>query len=104
MAFCRAVSNLINNALIHGGNCFISVEAQEGLITILIDDDGDGIPKDMRRAALKPFARDINAKTTSGGIGLGLAIAHEAAMSHGGELLLGDAPQGGLRVRLQLPI
>ena len=107
MAFCRAISNLINNALIHGGNCFISVEAQEGLITILIDDDGDGIPKDMRRAALKPFARDINAKTSAsdtGGIGLGLAIAHEAAMSHGGELLLGDAPQGGLRVRLQLPI
>ena len=61
----------------------------------------------MRRAALKPFARDINAKTSAsdtGGIGLGLAIAHEAAMSHGGELLLGDAPQGGLRVRLQLPI
>ena len=104
MAFCRAISNLINNALIHGGNCFISVEAQEGLITILIDDDGDGIPKDMRRAALKPFARDINGKTSAGGIGLGLAIAHEAAMSHGGELLLGDAPQGGLRVRLQLPI
>ncbi len=109
MAFCRAISNLINNALIHGGNCFVSVEAQEGLITILIDDDGDGIPKDMRRAALKPFARDINAKTSTsdtsaGGIGLGLAIAHEAAMSHGGELLLGDAPQGGLRVRLQLPI
>ena len=107
MAFCRAVSNLISNALIHGGNCFISVEAQEGLITILIDDDGDGIPKDMRRAALKPFARDINNKASAsdtGGIGLGLAIAHEAAMSHGGELLLGDAPQGGLRVRLQLPI
>ena len=107
MAFCRAISNLINNALIHGGNCFISVEAQEGLITILIDDDGDGIPKDMRRAALKPFARDINNKASAsdtGGIGLGLAIAHEAAMSHGGELLLGDAPQGGLRVRLQLPI
>ena len=107
MAFCRAISNLISNALIHGGNCFISVEAQEGLITILIDDDGDGIPKDMRRAALKPFARDINNKASAsdtGGIGLGLAIAHEAAMSHGGELLLGDAPQGGLRVRLQLPI
>ena len=104
MAFCRAVSNLINNALIHGGNCFVSVEAQEGLITILIDDDGDGIPKTMRRAALKPFARDINNKTNTNGIGLGLAIAHEAAMSHGGELLLGDAPQGGLRVRLQLPI
>ena len=107
MAFCRAISNLINNALIHGGNCFVSVAAQEGLITIIIDDDGDGIPKDMRRAALKPFSRDINAKTSSGnssGVGLGLAIAHEAAMSHGGELLLGDAPQGGLRVRLQLPI
>ena len=103
MAFCRAISNLINNALIHAGDCFISVEAQDDLITIIIDDDGDGIPKDMRRAALKPFSRHLTGKTSSG-VGLGLAIAHEAAMSHGGELLLGDAPQGGLRVRLQLPI
>ncbi|MDC1020380.1 sensor histidine kinase, partial [Alphaproteobacteria bacterium] len=79
------------------------VEHQEGIITVVIDDDGPGIPKDMRRAAVKPFSRNLNGKTSIGA-GLGLSIAQEIATNHGGELLLGDAPQGGLRVRLQLPI
>jgi two-component system osmolarity sensor histidine kinase EnvZ len=57
----------------------------------------------MRRAAVKPFSRNLNGKTSIGA-GLGLSIAQEIATNHGGELLLGDAPQGGLRVRLQLPI
>jgi two-component system osmolarity sensor histidine kinase EnvZ len=103
MAIRRAISNLINNAITHAGNCYISVEHQNGMITIIIDDDGPGIPKDMRRAAVKPFSRNLNGKTSMGA-GLGLSIAQEVATTHGGELLLGEAPQGGLRVRLQLPI
>ena len=103
MAFRRAISNLINNAITHAGHCYVSVEHQDGIITIIIDDDGPGIPKDMRRAAVKPFSRNLNGKTSIGA-GLGLSIAQEIATNHGGELLLGDAPQGGLRVRLQLPI
>jgi two-component system osmolarity sensor histidine kinase EnvZ len=103
MAFRRTISNLINNAITHAGQCFVSVEYQDNLITILVDDDGTGIPKDMRRAAVKPFSRNL-ASDTSTGVGLGLSIAKEFATTHGGELLLGDAPQGGLRVRLQLPV
>jgi two-component system osmolarity sensor histidine kinase EnvZ len=103
MAIRRAISNLINNAITHAGNCYVSVEHQNGMITIIIDDDGPGIPKDMRRAAVKPFSRNLNSKTSIGA-GLGLSIAQEVATTHGGELLLGEAPQGGLRVRLQLPI
>lgn len=103
MAFRRAISNLINNAITHAGQCFVSLEYQDNLITILVDDDGPGIPKDMRRAAVKPFSRNL-AGNTSTGVGLGLSIAKEFATTHGGELLLGDVPQGGLRVRLQLPV
>ncbi len=94
---------MINNAITHAGQCFVSLEYQDNLITILVDDNGPGIPKDMRRAAVKPFSRNL-AGNTSTGVGLGLSIAKEFATTHGGELLLGDAPQGGLRVRLQLPV
>ncbi|MAJ36199.1 MAG: hypothetical protein CBC12_13855 [Candidatus Puniceispirillum sp. TMED52] len=103
MAFRRAISNLLNNAITHAGQCYVSITHQDGLITILVDDDGDGIPKEMRRAAVKPFSRNL-AGDSSTGVGLGLSIAKEFATTHGGELLLGDAPGGGLRVRLQLPV
>jgi len=47
---------------------------------------------------------DKTKSDTSHGTGLGLSIANDAALSHGGNLLLGDSPMGGLRVRLQLPV
>ena len=39
----------------------------------------------------------------TGGVGLGLAIARDAIISHGGEIELQDSPTGGLRVMLKLP-
>lgn len=102
----RAIDNLISNAIRHAEHCTISLEQGDDQVQIVIDDDGPGIPKDQRINVLRPFVRLDNESEhgTEHGTGLGLSIANDVALSHGGNLLLGTAPSGGLRVRLQLPI
>ena len=99
----RTIDNVINNALEHAENCEISIEIDQEQIQIIVDDNGPGIPKDQRTSVIRPFVR-LQKNTEKGGSGLGLSIANDAAISHGGNLLLGDSPNGGLRVRIQLPI
>ena len=99
----RAVDNLISNAIRYAPTCVVSLELNREQIQIIIDDDGPGIPKDQRISVMRPFVR-LDPDQTGDGTGLGLSIANDAALAHGGNLLLGDGPMGGLRVRLQLPI
>lgn len=99
----RAIDNLIGNAIRHADNCVVSIDVDDDQIQIIIDDNGEGIPKDQRISVLRPFVR-LNPDELSDGTGLGLSIANDAALSHGGNLLLGASPMGGLRVRLQLPV
>jgi two-component system, OmpR family, osmolarity sensor histidine kinase EnvZ len=66
-----------------------------------VDDSGPGIPPQRRRLVLERFARPGAAD--SGGSGLGLAIAQAVARAHGGQLVVGDSPQGGCRVSIVLP-
>ena len=55
-------------------------------------------------AAAQPFFRLDNSRNTdTGGIGLGLTIARDIMLSHGGSLMLETSPQGGLRARCVLP-
>ena len=99
----RALDNLISNAVRMADHCEITTTVDNDLVQIIIDDDGPGIPKDQRISVLRPFVR-LDPDQTTDGSGLGLSIANDAAISHGGTLLLGDSPMGGLRVRFQLPI
>jgi signal transduction histidine kinase len=69
-------------------------------LTILIDDDGPGIPPARRAAAL---ARGGRLDQTAPGSGLGLDIVREIAELYRGGLSLEDSPLGGLRARLELP-
>ena len=65
-------------------------------LTVTIDDDGPGIPHDMREDVFKPFFRLDDARNVDeGGSGLGLAIARDIARSHGGDITLGDSLMGG---------
>ena len=73
-------------------------------IWIAIDDDGPGIPEDQREAVFKPFYRlDPSRNPGTGGVGLGLTIARDIVLGHGGDIELADAPRGGLRVLVRLP-
>ena len=103
-ALKRALANLVGNALKYAPHAFVSARRSGPFVEIIVDDDGPGIPEARRRDAFKPFYRlDESRGGVAGGVGLGLSIVREVARSHGGDVVLGDAPQGGLRATLKLP-
>ena len=106
VALSRALENLVGNAVRYGTRARLSLAAGERTVRLTVEDDGPGIPAELREEALKPFARlDLARNQDRGpGVGLGLAIAHDVARRHGGSLRLGDSKaMGGLRVDIVLP-
>ena len=104
-AFKRCLGNLVSNAARHATQIDIAGECSEAMLTIVIDDDGPGIPPDKREDVFKPFLRLDDARNQDeGGSGLGLAIARDIARSHGGDVTLGDSPTGGLRAIVKVPV
>lgn len=100
----RALNNLVDNALAHGEQVTLSLVHCGGRIEFRVDDDGPGIPEDQHEDAFKPFNRlDPSRNANQKGVGLGLAIARDAARAHGGDVALGEAPEGGLRATLWIP-
>ena len=100
----RAMENVVANAVRYGGKCTVAIELDDEQVQVIVDDDGPGIPKDQRISVLRPFVQlDMERKESGEGAGLGLSIANDAALAHGGQLLLGESPMGGLRVRMQIP-
>lgn len=106
MAMRRAVENLLGNALRYGTRAEIDVAVDARTLSIIVEDDGPGIPADQRETALRPFVRLDPARNQDrgSGVGLGLSIVSDIARAHGGQLRLGDsAGLGGLRAEIVLP-
>jgi two-component system, OmpR family, osmolarity sensor histidine kinase EnvZ len=104
-AFRRLLSNLIGNAARYGAHVNVTGEIREERLWIYVDDDGPGIPEEVRDHAFKPFVRLDNARNLDEtGTGLGLAIALDIAHAHGGDIFLEDSPMGGLRAVVKLPV
>ena len=104
-AFRRCLGNLVSNAARFARTIMISGHRDHRWLTITVDDDGPGIPAPMREEVFKPFLRLDDARNQDeGGSGLGLAIARDIARSHGGDILLGDSPLGGLRATVRVPV
>jgi two-component system osmolarity sensor histidine kinase EnvZ len=105
LALKRCLSNLAENARRYATRMEISCAARPDAMEITIDDDGPGIPPEHRTDVFRPFFRlDASRNSNTGGSGLGLAIARDIARSHGGDVMLGDSPLGGLRVTVRLPL
>lgn len=95
------LGNLMDNACKWAKSAVSVQSLQEGdSIIILVDDDGPGIPPEMRDVVLQ---RGVRADEAAPGSGLGLAIVRDLAEVYGGTISLGDSPRKGLRARLQLP-
>ena len=104
-AFRRLLSNLVVNAQRHARSVSVTAAVSGNMLSIMVDDDGPGIPADKRAEAFRPFVRLDNARNLDEtGTGLGLAIALDIARAHGGDLRLEDSPKGGLRAVVQIPV
>jgi two-component system osmolarity sensor histidine kinase EnvZ len=104
-ALKRCATNLIDNALKHGKAIGVSVRRDARHAELVVDDDGPGIPAELREEAFRPFHRlDQGRNLQTGGVGLGLAIARDIARSHGGDIVLDRSPLGGLRASIRLPV
>ncbi|HTH62761.1 MAG TPA: ATP-binding protein [Paraburkholderia sp.] len=101
----RLMSNLVDNALEHGVPPVEIATRREGAQWIIdVRDHGAGIPADRVAAAIKPFVRLDEARGGEGHCGLGLAIVTRLVRNQGGRCELSNHPQGGLRVRIALPV
>ena len=102
-AILRAVENLVSNAQRYGSQVELRLVFLDRSLRITVEDDGPGIPADQRDEALRPFTRlDASRDPNRGaGVGLGLSIASDIALSHGGALRLGQSDAlGGLKAEL----
>jgi two-component system osmolarity sensor histidine kinase EnvZ len=104
-AFKRCLGNLVSNAARHADMIAITGHRDHRWLTVTVDDDGPGIPAQLREDVFKPFLRLDDARNQDeGGTGLGLAIARDIARSHGGDIVLSDSPLGGLRATVSVPV
>jgi signal transduction histidine kinase len=96
------LGNLVENAAKYGGGrVFVTVAPKDGVIDILVEDDGKGIPEPQREAI---FQRGARLDTDKPGTGLGLAIVRDVAEIYGGRITLEESEDlGGLLARLSLP-
>ncbi|QTU20962.1 sensor histidine kinase [Pseudomonas protegens] len=104
MALQSCLNNLLDNALRYAGQATLALEDDRGQLLIRVIDHGPGIAADKREAVFEPFFRlEGSRNRNSGGVGLGMTIAREAAERLGGQLILEETHGGGLTAVLRLP-
>ena len=106
----QMVYNLVDNAIKYnqrGGVACVTVTSLDGNAVLTVDDDGPGVPEDLRDRVFERFYRVDTSRTRtdgeSGGTGLGLAIVKHAAGTLGGTVSVEDSPLGGARFKIVLP-
>jgi len=105
--FTQVVTNLVENAVRHGeGTVRVGVEpldpgdlADQPGVRVTVDDEGEGIPAEMRRRVFTKFWKG----GARGGSGLGLYIVNGLTKAHGGTVTIDDAPGGGARISVAWP-
>lgn len=99
----RALRNLMGNALQYGGKAQVATHCDGSQVVITIEDEGPGLNEEQLTAMFEPFARAEHSRNrASGGSGLGLTIARAIARAHGGDVILENRVEGGLRATLRI--
>ena len=99
----QVVTNLVENAVRHGeGLTTVTLEAAadaRGFARLMVDDEGEGIPEEIRKRVFTKFWKHGQ----RGGTGLGMYIVNGLVMVHGGRLEISTSPAGGARIELSWP-
>lgn len=103
LALRSCLTNLLENALRYAGHAEIELHDGPQRVEVRVIDHGQGIAPEQREAVFEAFFRIEGSRNrSSGGVGLGLTIARDAARRQGGDILLQETPGGGLSAILQL--
>jgi signal transduction histidine kinase len=103
----QVIANLVHNSAAAGSaNVGIDLAAQDGVVHVLVSDDGPGFPATMLDRAFERFSRGDAARTSgSSGAGLGLSIARAVVTGHGGSIdAHNGGPLGGAVLTVELPL
>ena len=102
----RIVENLVVNTVRHtppGCHVWVRVAPTDGGVTVTVEDDGPGVPPELRDAVFEPFRQGPTASPHSPGTGIGLSLVARFAELHGGRAWVEERPGGGASFRVYLP-
>jgi len=102
----RIVENLLVNAGRHTPpDCtiWVKVTSHDGGALITVEDEGQGVPKDLQETIFEPFRQGPSAPAHSPGVGIGLSLVARFAELHGGRAWVEDRPGGGASFNVFLP-
>jgi PAS domain S-box-containing protein len=102
----RIVENLVVNAARHtetGTAIWVRVEPRPGGVLVVVEDEGPGVPVELREQIFQPFHQGRNVADHAPGSGIGLALVARFASLHGGRAWIEDRPGGGASFRVFLP-
>ena len=103
-ALRRALRNLLENAAVYGGRAAVRIERDDAELRVVVEDEGPGIPEADLERVFEPFVRlEASRSRDTGGSGLGLAIVRSIVRGHGGDIVLANRAEGGLRATVALP-
>jgi signal transduction histidine kinase len=101
----RLLENLLSNAARHtpkGTPILVRLWRDEEAVQLAVDDEGPGVPDELKEAIFEPFRRGPDAGSDSGS-GIGLSLVARFAELHGGRTWVEDRPGGGASFRVTLP-
>jgi two-component system sensor histidine kinase KdpD len=101
----RALANLVANALRYSPPDrppTLTAHASNGTVSVRVIDHGPGIAPEQREQVFEPF-QQLGDQRTTGGVGLGLAVAKGFVEALGGRITAATTPGGGLTMRVDLP-
>jgi signal transduction histidine kinase len=102
----RIVENLLANAARHAPDAtgiWVSATASDGGVLITVEDNGPGVPPELRAAVFEPFRQGPDRSQHSPGVGIGLSLVARFAEIHGGRAWVEDRAGGGASFRVFLP-
>jgi K+-sensing histidine kinase KdpD len=102
----RIVENLLANTARHtpsGTHVRVGVAPQDEGVALVVEDDGPGIPEDLRESIFEPFQQGPNRASHSPGVGIGLSLVARFAELHGGWAWVEEREGGGASFRVFLP-
>jgi len=103
----QVIGNLLSNAIKYtpaGREVRVEAGQENDVVIIRVSDEGPGIPLEEQEKIFAPFYRGEQRRRIKQGMGLGLTIARDLAVAHGGRIEVDSAPGAGSRFALYLPV